>query len=215
MDRLIQQHPAVPFDVSDDPSRAVVSAIADDFGGLHVLSRFGDQRWDLSPYFDQSNVPESMKTIVWPTDIPPALLIDTKASLFAWFKQGRQGYGTATARTVFIAAVNAGPLLRWLANHDVTSFDQVKPLHLTTYRQVCKDQKLRPQGTKSRLEIVNLAWVFREHLQRPPTLYPWGETSFGMFCGVKGAENRVAGRPGVGQTPVIPREMQGGALSSL
>lgn len=88
-----------------DLNQAVVSEVIDDHGHRHVLSRFGDARWDLTPYFEQSNVPESMKSIVWPVDVPPSLLKDTKAALFAWFKEGRPGYKAAIARTIFIAAV--------------------------------------------------------------------------------------------------------------
>ena len=191
-----------------DLNQAVVSEVIDDHGHRHVLSRFGDTRWDLTPYFEQSNVPESMKSIVWPVDVPPSLLKDTKAALFAWFKEGRPGYKAAIARTIFIAAVNAGPLLRWLAQHGISSFDEIKPLHLSTYRQLCKEESLLPRGIKSRLEIVDLAWVFRDRLHEPPRLYPWGEIPFASYCGLVGHEVRSSVGLGVGKTPVIPREVQ-------
>lgn len=189
-------------------TRAVVSEVIDDHGHKHVLSRFDDARWDLTPYFEQSNVPESMKTIVWPVDVSPSLLKDTKAALFAWFKEGRPGYKAAIARTIFVAAVNAGPLLRWLTRHGVETFDEIKPLHLSTYRQLCRDEKLRPRGIKSRLEIVDLAWVFRDHLHQPPSQYPWGEIPFASYSGVMGHEIRSSAGLGVGKTRVIPREVQ-------
>ncbi len=191
-----------------DLTHAVVSEVIDDHGHTHVLSRFDDARWDLTPYFEQSNVPESMKTIVWPVDVSPSLLKDTKAALFAWFKEGRPGYKAAIARTIFVAAVSAGPLLRWLTQHGVETFDEIKPLHLSTYRQLCRDEKLRPRGIKSRLEIVELAWVFRDHLHQPPSQYPWGEIPFASYSGVMGHEIRSSAGLGVGKTPVIPREVQ-------
>lgn len=191
-----------------DLTHAVVSEVIDDHGHKHVLSRFDDVRWDLTPYFEQSNVPESMKTIVWPVDLPPSLLKDTKTALFAWFKEGRPGYKAAIARTIFIAAVNAGPLLRWLAQHGVKSFDEIKPLHISTYRQLCRDERLRPRGIKSRLEIVDLAWVFRDHLHGPLKQHPWGDMPFAFYCGLMGSEVRSSPGLGVGKTPVIPREVQ-------
>lgn len=191
-----------------DLTHAVVSEVTDDYGHKHVLSRFDDARWDLTPYFKQSNVPECMKTIVWPADVSPSLLKDTKAALFSWFKEGRPGYKAAIARTIFVAAVNAGPLLRWLTRHGVETFDEIKPLHLSTYRQLCRDEKLRPRGIKSRLEIVDLAWVFRDHLHQPPSQYPWGEIPFASYSGVMGHEIRSSAGLGVGKTPVIPREVQ-------
>ena len=191
-----------------DLAHAVVSEVIDDHGHKHVLSRFDDARWDLTPYFEQSNVPESMKTIVWPLDLPLSLLKDTKAALFAWFKEGRPGYKAAIARTIFIAAVSAGPLLRWLAQHGVASFNEIKPLHLSTYRQLCREECLRPRGIKSRLEIVDLAWVFRHQLHEPPRQYPWGDLPLAAYCGLMGYEVRSSAGLGVGKTPVIPREVQ-------
>ncbi len=191
-----------------DLTHAVVSEVIDDHGHKHVLSRFGDARWDLTPYFEQSNVPESMKTIVWPVDVPQSLLKDTKAALYAWFKEGRPGYKAAIARTIFVAAVSAGPLLRWLAQHGIGSFDEIKLLHLSTYRQRCRQENLRPRGIKSRLEIVDLAWVFRDHLHEPPGQYPWGDMPFAAYCGLMGHEVRSSPGLGVGKTPVIPREVQ-------
>ncbi len=201
---LATQHHVRPSDLT----HAVVSEVIDDHGHTHVLSRFDDAKWDLTPYFEQSNVPESMKTIVWPVDVPPALLKDAKAAFFAWFKEGRPGYKAAIARTIFISAVSAGPILRWLTRHGVQTFDEIKPLHLSTYRQSCKEEGLRPRGIKSRLEIVDLAWVFRDHLHEPPSQYPWGEIPFASYCGVMGHEIRSSAGLGVGKTPVIPREAQ-------
>jgi site-specific recombinase XerD len=197
-------HPVGPPDLT----HAVVSEVIDDHGHKHVLSHFGDLRWDLTPYFEQSNVPESMKTIVWPVDVSPSLLKDTKTTLFAWFKDGRPGYKAAIARTIFIAAVSASPLLRWLAQHGVGAFNEIKPLHLSTYRQLCREEGLRPRGIKSRLEIVDLAWVFRGHLHAPPSQYPWGDMPFSAYCGLMGHEVRSSAGLGVGKTPVIPREVQ-------
>lgn len=42
----------------------VISAIVNDRGETLVLSRFGDARWDLRPFFDQSNVNEGTSTSV-------------------------------------------------------------------------------------------------------------------------------------------------------
>ena len=191
-----------------DLTPVVLSEVTDDHGHKHVLSRFGDARWDLTPHFEQSNVPESMKTIVWPQDLPSSLLLDTKTALYVWFKEGRPGYQAAIARTICIAAVNAGPLLRWLARQGVGSFADIKPLHLSVYRQLCREENLRPRGIKSRLEIVDLAWVFRDHLHSPPGQYPWGEKPFAAYCGLMGHELRSSPALGVGKTPVIPREVQ-------
>lgn len=197
-----------PFPDQEMYANVVVSSMRDDLGTEHVLSRFGDSQWDLSPYFEQSNVPESMKTIRWPSNLPIDLLNDTKAAIYAWFTDGRPGYAPANARTVFVTAVNSGPLLQWLASHGVTCYSQIKPLHLSSYVQVCREQKLRPRAIKARVEIIDLAWTFRERLRRAASKNPWGESDLASFCGLSGWETRASGDTGVGKTPIIPRDAQ-------
>lgn len=189
-----------------DLENTIVSVIKDKTGGEHILSRFTDATWDLSPYFHQSNVPESLKTMPWPTDLPSHLLEDVKRAFFAWLKHGKPGYDPAIARTVIISAINAGPFLRWLTACGVSSFDQLKPLHLSTYIRTCKeDEELAPLGVKGRLEVINLVWIFRESLARPIGFYPWGEQTFGGYCGIR--SRRQATTSG-GKTPVIPSDVQ-------
>lgn len=69
----------------------VISAIVNDRGETLVLSRFGDARWDLRPFFDQSNVNEGHKYVSWDFNLPPEMIDDCKAVAYAWFKRGFQG----------------------------------------------------------------------------------------------------------------------------
>ena len=187
-------------------SNPVVSSILDDQGNELVLSRLYDNVWDLHPYFDQSNVPESMKSIKWPTGLPEDLINDSKSAMYRWMKHGRPGYVQASARTVFIATVNSGPLLFWLADQGVTAFDEVRPLHLANYLHRCRGEKLRPRGIKARFEILDLIWLFRTDLRRPLPAYPWGDHELAKYCGVYDSAERV--NAGIGKTPVIPRDVQ-------
>ena len=41
-----------PFPDQEMYANVVVSSMRDDLGTEHVLSRFGDSQWDLSPYED-------------------------------------------------------------------------------------------------------------------------------------------------------------------
>ena len=43
----------------------VISSVLDDAGREVVLSRYGDDQWELWPYFQQSNVSPSAKKIDW------------------------------------------------------------------------------------------------------------------------------------------------------
>ena len=70
----------------------IVSAIVDEHGETLVLSRLGDSRWDLRPFFDQANVAEYFKFIKWDASIPQALIDDCKAVTYAWFKRGMPSY---------------------------------------------------------------------------------------------------------------------------
>ncbi|MDO2232202.1 site-specific integrase, partial [Escherichia coli] len=78
----------------------VISAIVNDRGETLVLSRFGDARWDLRPFFDQSNVNEGHKYVSWDFNLPPEMIDDCKAVAYAWFKRGLPGSKPPVARGI-------------------------------------------------------------------------------------------------------------------
>jgi site-specific recombinase XerD len=184
----------------------VISAIADASGQEHVLSRFGDDVWDLRPFFEQSNAIESQKKIVWPDDCPAALVADCKAVLYAWFKRGFAGSRPPIARTISGVVVrSAVPLMRWLYALGVSRFDQISPIHVSNYIHLCKTElKLPPKAVYDRLRILDLLWVFSQETIYPLQRTPWGNSTLWRIAGLTGP----GGADTTARTPVIPAEVQ-------
>jgi hypothetical protein len=78
---ILAQQPTSAL-ATDNWRDVVISVIRDDRGREHVLSRLGDNEWNLSPFYDQSNIAESLKIIQWPTDCPQRLVDDCKLALY-------------------------------------------------------------------------------------------------------------------------------------
>jgi site-specific recombinase XerD len=209
---LLAAQPEAPVALTEtERARIVVSAVADDDGTEHPVSLFGDDIWDLSPLFEQTNVKESSKAIEWPSDCPKELVEDVKSALYAWLKRGREGSKPAKAVTVIgTFTASARPFMRWLRDLNVRRFDELKPMHISNYVHHCKTElKLNGDGLKGRLTMLDVLWAFRGDTVHPLGFFPWGDSSFTVVCGVHGPGGRASRQQdAVGKTPLIPPEVQ-------
>lgn len=191
---------------SSDLSRAsrdniIVSAIIGADGEEHVLSRLGDDRWDLRPFFSQANAVDSQKIITWPKDCPTELVADCKSVIYAWFKRGLKGSRAPIARTIFDAVVgNVIPVMRWLKSLGVTRVSQITPLYISNYAHLSKGE-VRPNGVYDRLLIFDLLWIFRDETTYCLSKAPWGKSTRWRVSGTRA-------RGGSGKTPIIPPDVQ-------
>lgn len=188
----------------------VISAVADAEGREHVLSRFGDTNWDLRPFYEQSNVSDCHKVIVWPEDCPPAMVKDCKAVLYAWFKQGLAGFKPPIARGVFSAALaSAIPAMRWLKQLGIERFDQVRPIHISNFLHLGKVQLgLRPLSVYNRMRIFEFLWIFRHDTLYPLHQAPWGDSNLSRVVGLESARAAEAALGRAGRTLIIPQDVQ-------
>lgn len=200
---------AQPLSVSGLPpekrDQAVVTAVSDDAGHEHVVSRFGDAVWDMRSMYKTLNTVASEKVIVWPQDIPSCLLLDAKAALYTWLRRGRQGWARPSGAT-FTGCARAGiRTLRYLSSQGLSSFEELKPIHLADHiDHLWKVGKLEPHTIFLRLQIVDLVWAFRDEVERPMRLSPWGNTSLLQLCGANKSRKAIVS----GKTPVIPPSVQ-------
>jgi hypothetical protein len=197
---ILAQQPTSAL-ATDNWRDVVISVIRDDRGREHVLSRLGDNEWNLSPFYDQSNIAESLKIIQWPTDCPQRLVDDCKLALYAWYVRGRPGWKPPIARTIAGCMIVGKPLLYWLRDLGISSFDQVRPIHISNYIQTLKDTKVAPMGLMGRLEILDILWAFRADTLHPLSFFPWGRSNLRSISGIEGSYR-------AGKTRVIPREVQ-------
>lgn len=186
-------------------SRIVISALFDDDGREHVLSRFGDGLWDFTPSIRNPNVPPHQKVIRWPEEWPEQIVDDLKAIVYAWTRTGRPGWKPAVARTAIATIAKCAPLIEWMVSHGVRTFAELSQVHLATYLAEARRVSPSPKSVEAKFIIVDLAWAFRHELVFPLRYYPWGDSSLEYVTGVKGPD---VTRNGVGTTPLIPREVQ-------
>tara|TARA_Y100000780_G_C13693695_1_gene420559 strand:+ start:2941 stop:4785 length:1845 start_codon:yes stop_codon:yes gene_type:complete len=209
-DVLIAQPVTANSLTPDERDAIVVSAIIGENGEPIVLSRFGDAKWDLRPFFDQANVSESYKVINWDTSLPPALISDCKAVAYAWFKRGLPHSKPPIARgiTTFVAA-SVTPFIRWLSVLGISNFSEVRALHISNYIHYCKEGlKLRPLPLYGRLRVIDFLWVFSGDTVFPLQRYPWGEASLWRICGIGKIKGVDSVGKNVGRTDIIPPEEQ-------
>ena len=134
----------------------VVTAVADDAGREHVVSRFGDRVWDLASEFEAKNRKGADLKIVWPDDVPKALVDDVKAALYCALRRGPHGRKWSGSAVVS-AGMTGLRSLRDLTPLGLTNFGQLRALHLSDYIADLR-HKVKPQTAEKRLQIVDLVW---------------------------------------------------------
>ena len=188
----------------------VISAIVNEHGETLVLSRFGDEQWDLRPFFDQANVANCFKFINWDMSMPRALIDDCKAVTYAWFKRGLPGSKPPIARGITTLAVaSVMPFIRWLNNLGVSCFADVRSIHISNYIHHCKNElNLRPRPLYGRLRIIDFLWAFSAETLFPLQSYPWGNSKLWRICGIGEVKGWAAANKNTGRTDIIPYDEQ-------
>jgi len=209
-DVLIAQ-PATANGLSTTERNAIViSAIVNEDGETLVLSRFGDPQWDLRPFFEQANVSYSAKFINWDMSMPQALIDDSKAVAYAWFKRGIPRSQPPIARGITTFAVaSVIPFIRWLNNLGVKNFSDISSIHISNYVHYCKNElRLRPMPLYGRLRIIDFLWIFSADIMFPLQIYPWGNSTLWRICGIANVKGLDSANKNVGRTDIIPPDEQ-------
>lgn len=182
----------------------VISALADEFGNEHVLSKFGDDIWNFSPDILAVNRSEASKKIIWSREIPSDLIDDAKIAVYCSIRQGRNGVAWA-ASTAAAFGSRIDFFLRYLSGIGVRKFSDVSPVHISNYINQCKGN-IEASTIYSYLHIVDLAWSFSKELDNPLPDHPFRGKTLYDAVGKWGARSNKSGKSG--KTPVIPRSVQ-------
>ena len=110
----------------------VISSVLDDLGRKVVLSRYGDDRWELWPYFQQSNVSPSAKKIDW-RSISPWMRAECKAVTYRYWIEGLPGMRRPVVRSVLDLVQKLRMLANYLAMAGIGSWQELRPVHLAGY----------------------------------------------------------------------------------
>jgi len=186
-------------------SAVIISAIADDAGKEFVVSRFGDAVWDLQASIDTPNHMARQRGVRWPTDVSESLVNDVKAAMYAWRKQGRPGWKPTKAITIICVVEQGLDVLRFLTARGLTSFEDLRPIHLADYVQQLRARGVAARGIRHRLVVIDVVVCFRRELRQPPPMSPWGRSTFQEFCGLSSSRDDKAA---YAKTPVIPPSVQ-------
>lgn len=201
---LLAKQPVTLMDMPKiERATVVVSAVADSLGNEHVLSRFGDEVWNLSSEIFAVNRSQKSKRIVWPNNIPPDLIEDAKIVVYCAMRQGRNDINWSASS----AAAN-GPrieiLLSNLARQGISNFSQIRPLHVSTY--IVESKKRIDESTiYTYLQILDIAWSFRQEMTYPLLEHPFSGKSLYRAVGLKNTQKETSR---TAKTPVIPRSVQ-------
>lgn len=202
---LLAQQPASLIGLTQEQrDNVVVSAVADEGGGDHVLSLFGDEAWDFAPEVKAKNKTAREKRIDWPTDVPKALLNDAKAALYCALRQGRNGmdWSASSATTVGKGGVRT---LRYLASLGFENFSQVRSLHIIDYIAKLK-KSITAMSSYQLLANLDQVREFHTEMFYPLTEHPFGGKALYEAVGAQQQRGGQVGRVGV--TPVIPPSVQ-------
>ena len=178
----------------------VISASKQKDGTYIVVSRYGDDRWQLVG--GATNAIASSKTIKFDR-VPACFKAETKAMLYRYIFKGREGLGKPSILTVQQTFNSIVTFLTWLAKRSVTTLSAITPLHCINYAQDCKAyRKSNGEGlsvgmVKHRLIAVEAVHELSQFTQSRMPHHPWPESSSWI---ISGSHNETI----KGKTPVIP-----------
>lgn len=202
---LLARQPTSLIDMTPAERNAVVvTAVVDASGTEHVLSRFGDDVWDLSPEIPAKNKYAKCKKIRWPSDVPRALVDDAKAAVYCALRQNKPGVSWSASTAASVGSY-AAVTLRYLALQSIETFSQVRSLHVTDYIADLNEY-ITASSIQNRLSILDAVRSFEAEMIYPLPEHPYAKRAIWGWNLRGGQANDPCGR--TGRTPVIPPSIQ-------
>jgi integrase len=192
------------FDPADFQNE-VVSQIRDNNGSLRVVSRFGDDSWDLSGFIPNPNrsvcntrinfaitLPDGLKLT---DEINRCLLNSVKRYLLTRLQQRSSYSGRCLKATSVIKEFEALVIfVRWLTTKNINCFSSMTTELCLDYAQWCRNELvptkhgvLKPRFTSGRLvillSVVHQLHANRAYLQDAILQPPWGDLSISELSG--------------------------------
>ncbi len=190
-----------PLGVTSGKPRAsiIISAVIDDAGERHVLSRFGDDIWELWPFFTQSNVTPHQKRIDW-SYVPAEFREVSKAVIYRYWRVGLPGGPRPTARTIISSVWHLAVFFGYLERLGILSLSQVQQIHLSNFVHARKTVDRVKAGTLTHnLLAIELRYRFGDQHADRLAFPPWPGLSAAAVAGWTGNAARQSGK-----TPLIP-----------
>ncbi|ABF13113.1 putative integrase (plasmid) [Cupriavidus metallidurans CH34] len=192
-----------------------VSAIATEDGGRHVISRYGDSKWDFYPFIPQLNLKGSSKRINWAIRLSDGslltdpqhgqLLASSKAYIWSLFADPVDGRKRPSLLTLCEKTASLVPLLRWMFEMGLRRFEDLSG-HTLQYvpaaRLNLNGSAAVPHTVATKLFIVEDLYLQRDKLDDALRSHPWPHES---AMSLAGERRRHAHR--VPKTEFIPDQI--------
>ncbi|WP_436209335.1 tyrosine-type recombinase/integrase [Caballeronia sp. LjRoot31] len=199
MSVLTQQPLSIGETGSEPCASIIISEVIDDSGERHALSRFGDDVWELWPFFTQSNVTPSHKRIDW-SCVPADFREVSKAVIYRYWRVGLPGRPRPTARTMASSVWHLAVFFGYLERLGILSLSQVQQIHLSNFVHERKTVDRVKAGTLAHnLLAVELLYRFGDQHADRLAFPPWPGLSAAAVAGWTGKAARQSGK-----TPLIP-----------
>lgn len=161
---------------ADERTGMPVTFIVDGKGRRHVLSRYGDDRIDMSPYVSN---PAQGSSYINLALFPERWRLPVLDLLLTFWRYGHPGHAPPKASTVINKSVLMAKVIRWLDSKGVKSFRQIRPLHVSTFAAEHRDASskdcMKPGTLAGVLGTLSLAWELRDRLDNAMSVPPFGD----------------------------------------
>ena len=165
-----------------------------------VLSRYGDDQWDLSPFFKTVNSTNSQKMIQW-RRVPSHFTEPLKAITYRYWLTGLPGVKRPVPSTVTRFHHAAVQFMTWLTTHHIHRLVDVTPMSCMTYVDACRRQVHTSSALKNRLSAIEILYVLGEASVDRIQNAPWPDSSAATLAG------RTTGKTTQSKTDIIPDEL--------
>lgn len=200
--------------LTPDQRNALVVSIAEDG---HILSCFGDNVWDLSPYIHALGTSKCLKKIDFSTSKfkDNSKLIDQEHCLLLagvksyvyirlMVKSPQKGKPLGGSSIMSMWVQHLRPLLRWMVDYGYSCFADLSPDACMAYVEYTKNTSYRDLNNGRRKKVslsaktlnrhfscLESLWHFREHIEDALIQHPWPNMSAYSIAGYStvGGEN--------------------------
>lgn len=192
----------------DDRARIVVSAVVDEAGVEHVMSRYRNHTWRYPSSIDANNIPISAKALTFDRTLPQSLMQDVRAVARAPMELSRPNREQWGVRTTQSMLRSGHVTLREVVARGAGTFSDITPKMLSDIAGEWKETA-SAEAIGRRMQIIQLAWEFPQELIHPLRADPWSGKTFSRMRGFKGNDDDAPQWSGiVAKTPVIPPPVQ-------
>ena len=178
--------PAIPANtvqLQPNARDAIIVSSISDGTSIHVLSRYGDDIWDLTPFIPNANVCDYQKLLAW-SDVPETFIDSVKSAIYAYWQEGLPGYRRPSARTLLNTLTMVSVFVHFLVELRVRVIKEVTPFHCALYVRHVKSLGLSKSSQALRFGAVEMLFHLRESLSDPIRTHPWPDSSASHLAGL-------------------------------